>query len=149
MTPRRALAGESEALAAIHALAFPAPWSARDLAALLGAAGVFALVCEVEGEAAGFILCRLAAEEGEILTLATDPTFRKKGVARGLLEAAAAEARAAGAASLFLEVASDNAPAIGLYRREGFVSNGRRRGYYARPGAPPIDALVLSLALNR
>jgi ribosomal-protein-alanine N-acetyltransferase len=143
------LAGETETLAAVHASAFPAPWSESDLAALLAAAGVFALVSEAQGVVAGFILCRLAADEGEILTLATLPAFRRQGVARGLLQAAVAQARAAGAASLFLEVAEDNAPAIGLYRRQGFVASGRRRGYYARPGGPPIDALVLRLALNR
>jgi ribosomal-protein-alanine N-acetyltransferase len=147
--PRRASAGETDALAAIHASAFASPWSARDLAALLGGVGAFALVSEVQGKAAGFILCRLAADEGEILTLATHPDFRRKGVARGLLQAAVAQGRAAGAASLFLEVAADNAPAIGLYRREGFAASGRRRGYYARPGARPVDALVLRLALNR
>jgi [ribosomal protein S18]-alanine N-acetyltransferase len=46
-----------------------------------------------------------------------------------------------------LEVAEDNAAAIGLYKKNGFVETGRRKGYYERPGANAVDALVLSLTL--
>ena len=40
---------------------------------------------------------------------------------------------------MFLEVATGNAAALALYRREGFVEVGRRRRYYADRS----DALVL------
>jgi ribosomal-protein-alanine N-acetyltransferase len=43
---------------------------------------------------------------------------------------------------LFLEVAVDNAPAIGLYRAFGFTEEGRRRGYYQGPNGA-VDALIL------
>jgi len=45
-------------------------------------------------------------------------------------------------------VAEDNAAAVALYEGEGFERAGVRRRYYARPGGPPQDALVLRRALN-
>ena len=61
----------------------------------------------------------------------------------GLIRAA----RRAEAKRLFLEVADDNAAALALYRRLGFVEVGRRQRYYERPAVPAVDALVLQLAL--
>jgi Fur family ferric uptake transcriptional regulator len=139
---------ESDALAALHALAFDDPWSGADIATLLNSPGVFALAAREADVLGGFILCRVVADEAEILTIATDPAYRRQGIARALLEAAAQAAAAGGAETLFLEVAADNAAALGLYRGAGFTPAGRRKGYYSRgPGA--IDALVLRRDLNR
>jgi len=56
---------------------------------------------------------------------------------------------AAGAGSLFLEVAVDNVPAIALYDMAGFRHAGLRKSYYLRQGAPPADALILRRDLPR
>jgi Acetyltransferases len=58
---------------------------------------------------------------------------------------------ASGAQSLFLEVAEDNAAALGLYRSLGFVEVGRRPGYYdARSGGgKEKQALVLRLEIGQ
>ena len=54
-----------------------------------------------------------------------------------------------GAASAFLEVATDNAPALALYTGAGFADAGLRRGYYRDPaGGAAIDARVMTRALN-
>jgi ribosomal-protein-alanine N-acetyltransferase len=134
-------------LAAVHALAFDEPWSAADIAALLAGPSVFALAAPEARSPIGFVLVRVAAEEAEILTLATAPAHRRQGVAKLLVTGAAALAFALGARALFLEVADDNAPALALYAREGFSPVGRRPGYYAR-GADTADALVLRRDLN-
>ena len=52
---------DSDALAAIHAEAFDAPWDAASLSALLASPGVFAVE-----EADGFILIRVVADEAEL-----------------------------------------------------------------------------------
>lgn len=138
--------GDAGTLAGLHAKAFDAPWDASALGDLLRQAGVFGLGVGALGvDAAGFILCRVAADEAEILTLATAPGSRRQGLGLLLVEAAAETASAQGASRLFLEVAEDNAAARALYARAGFLEVGRRRGYYARPGGPPINALVLAL----
>ena len=54
------------------------------------------------------------------------------------------EATSQGATRMALEVAVDNAPAIALYRALGFVTVGRRKGYYARAGGGAIDAAIMA-----
>jgi len=95
----------------------------------------------------GFILCRVVADEAEILMLAVRPDARRSGLGRRLTEAAADVCMTRGAERLFLEVAEDNMAARMLYVRAGFVEVGRRRAYYARPDGPAADALILSLNL--
>jgi ribosomal-protein-alanine N-acetyltransferase len=134
--------GAGETLAALHAAAFDEPWSGEALEALLTAPGVIGLMRED-----GFILIRIAADEAEILTLAVRPQARRRGLGGALVEAGAEAAHAANATSLFLEVAADNRAAIALYARSGFQQVGRRKGYYAREGGAPVDALVLARSL--
>jgi len=148
MTLRSASVDDTPAMAAAHATAFEAPWSAGEIASLMASPGAFAFLVADGDAAAGFILCRAIAGEAEVLTLAVRPEVRRRGVARALLEAAIARARVAGAASAFLEVAESNIAAIALYRGAGFAEVGRRRGYYAREGRPAEDALALRRELH-
>jgi Fur family ferric uptake transcriptional regulator len=138
---------DASAMAGLHALAFEAPWSAKAFEALLAGPGVFALAEPAAGRSLGFILCRAAGGEAEILTLAVHPEHRRAGIAAALVKGAIAAAAARGAASLFLEVAQDNAAALALYARQGFAPVGRRGDYYRR-GSRRIDALVLRRDLN-
>lgn len=131
-------------LAAIHAEAFDAPWSAAALAELLASPGVVAAA-----EDDGFILIRVVADEAEILTLAVRPTARRAGLGARLVEAATVRAAALGAERMFLEVAESNAAARALYARSGFVEMGRRRGYYAHTDGRREDALTLVLNFSR
>ncbi len=87
----------------------------------------------------GFILCRIAADEAEVLTLLVLPPFRRRGVAAALLRAALDTAHAAGATAMYLEVAADNAAGLALYAALGFRQVGRRPHYYGGK----TDALVL------
>jgi len=123
------------ALAALHASAFPAPWSAAVFADLLAQPGVFAVA-----EADGFILMRVVLDEAEILTLAVRPAARGAGLGGRLAGQGAVRAAQAGATRIFLEVAEDNAAARALYDRAGFRQIGCRRGYY---DGGRTDALVL------
>ncbi|WP_292070921.1 ribosomal protein S18-alanine N-acetyltransferase [Brevundimonas sp. UBA7534] len=126
---------DPHALAALHATAFPAPWSAAVFVDLLAQPGVFAVT-----EADGFILMRAVLDEAEILTLAVRPSARGAGLGGRLVGQGAVRAAQAGATRIFLEVAEDNAAARALYDRAGFRQIGRRRGYY---DGGRIDALVL------
>jgi ribosomal-protein-alanine N-acetyltransferase len=141
-------ASDAGVLAEIHASAFDRPWSAAEIAALLDSPGTLAL--QSSGDRKGFVMVRALAGEAEILTLAVAPEGRRQGQARALMQAAIVQALARQAETLFLEVAADNAAALGLYEGLGFEMAGRRKGYYDRGGASPrIDALVMRLCLNR
>jgi ribosomal-protein-alanine N-acetyltransferase len=148
MMLRAAGAGESEGLSRLHARAFEASWSAADIAAMIEGRGAFCLIAEeVDAGPLAFILCRIMAGEAEVLTLAVEPAQQRHGLATALLEAALGLA-APSAEAMFLEVAADNAGAMALYRKAGFVAVGKRRGYYARAAGPSADAIVMRRSLN-
>jgi ribosomal-protein-alanine N-acetyltransferase len=131
-------------MAEIHAASFitPRPWTACEFAALPDSAGAFLCLAPE-----GFLWGRSLAGEAELLTLAVAPQARRQGQAAELVRQFLARATETGATTAFLEVAQDNAPARALYAAAGFAQAGRRRGYYTRPGQPPVDALVLTRAL--
>ena len=112
---RPAGAQAASILAEIHGQGFEAPWSTQEIEALMEGLGAFALVATIQDVLAGFVLCRIAADEAEVLTIATRPSLRRRGVGAALLDAAIATAIARGAVALFLEVAVNNLAALALY----------------------------------
>ena len=123
-------------------------WTRQELAELLASPGVTGLVLQAEGRDAGIALCRVAADEAELLTIAVRPTERRRGAGRRLLAAVIDRARDAGARALFLEVGTDNPAARALYEALGFQVMGTRTAYYHRGEGPPADALIMRLSLN-
>jgi ribosomal-protein-alanine N-acetyltransferase len=130
-----------EEMAAIHASAFAGQgraWAAHEFASLLAQDLVFAV-----SEPQAFALGRVIAGEAELLTLATHPDYHRQGLARACLAGYEAEAQARGAEISFLEVASDNAAALGLYLSVGYVQTAVRAGYYRLAGMAPVDAVIM------
>ncbi len=143
--PRRAVAGDAGAIAALDARVNPSPWSADAVRETLARADGF--VISPPGAAlAGFVLFAQVADECEILDIAVDPAARRDGLGARLLAAALAAAVACGARRCFLEVRASNAGAQAFYRAAGFVEDGRRRDYY-RSGQGREDALLMSREL--
>ncbi len=100
-------------------------------------AGFPLLVARVDATVAGFCSWRrIAPGEAEILNIAVDPAFRRRGVASALLDALGAQAQS----TVFLEVAEPNTAAIALYRRHGWEPIGIRVGYY---GQGTINGIVM------
>jgi ribosomal-protein-alanine N-acetyltransferase len=138
---------------AVHAADFAAlqyaampqgAWSAAFFADICAQPGVFAVIAEGDRlEVTGFLLARTAADECEVLTLAVHPAARREGMASALLEGAARRARGSGAATLFLEVAATNLPALALYEKAGFRHTGTRKAYYGGE----TDARLMQKAL--
>jgi ribosomal-protein-alanine N-acetyltransferase len=131
-------------MAALHAAAMttPRPWSADEFAALLATPGAFAT-----GDDRAFAVGRVVLDEAELLTIATHPGHRRRGLGRAALAAFESEARARGAAIAHLEVAAENAPAIALYDVAGYRRTGLRRGYYRSADGAPVDAVLMAKAL--
>jgi ribosomal-protein-alanine N-acetyltransferase len=136
-----------EALARLHATAFAPAWAPDEIGRLLDHPGAVGLALGGHEGIVAFGIGRVAADEAEILTIVTAPDQRRKGFASRVLSALEDALLGRGAATLFLEVAEDNAPAQSLYRGAGFIEMGRRRGYYPRPRGGTCDALVLSKRL--
>ncbi len=144
----RATAAETPAMAAAHAQAFDKPWREDEFEDLLEGEGIFGFLADEDETPLGVILCRIAADEMEVLTVGVTPAARRRGVGLALMTAALETARRKTVASAFLEVAVDNPGAIALYAALGFRQAGVRRAYYHRGEAGTADALVMRLDLN-
>ncbi len=87
-------------------------------------------VCVHDGRIAGFLVARrVAPDESELLNLVVAPEFRRKGIARALLQGFLAGS----AASLYLEVRQSNQAARNLYKSMGFQEVNIRPEYYQSP----------------
>ena len=93
--------------------------AARDAATLVGYAGIARLGL-------------LPPHEYEIHTIGVDPACQRQGIGRRLLDRLL---EFANGGTVFLEVRTDNAAAIELYRSAGFVQIGLRKKYYRVSGA--------------
>jgi ribosomal-protein-alanine N-acetyltransferase len=86
----------------------------------------------------GFLVARtVAADEREILNLAVAPDFRRKGVARELVNSALGGFRG----DVYLEVRESNGVARELYKSLGFKELSKRKEYY---DSPPETAIVMT-----
>jgi ribosomal-protein-alanine N-acetyltransferase len=135
-------------IAALHEQCFDESWSPKAVADLLAMPGAFGLIDSAAAGPAAFILCRVAGDECEVLTLGVLPAHRRAGMAAAILDAALAIAFGRGARRVFLEVAEDNRAARGLYSAHGFAGVGRRAGYYGAAAGTDSDALILSRLLS-
>jgi len=73
--------------------------------------------------------------------------WRGRGVGSALVAAAIEKARAEGLHKLSLEVFPHNDAAIALYRKFGFVEEGRRVKHYRRASGELWDSVVMGLLL--
>ncbi|MGH9179068.1 MAG: GNAT family N-acetyltransferase [Acidimicrobiales bacterium] len=74
--------------------------------------------------------------------------WRGRGVGTALVLTALDWARQAGAHKVALQVWPHNQAAIGLYRKLGFVEEGRLRRHYRRRNGELWDAVVMGLLLD-
>jgi ribosomal-protein-alanine N-acetyltransferase len=123
-------------------------WTRQDMAEFTASPGVSGIFLLDEGKEIGFALWRVAADEGELLTIAVDAGHRRRGAGRSLLEAVIERAGTGGAVTLFLEVGADNPAACSLYEQKDFRIVGKRTGYYRRSDGPSADALVMRCNLK-
>lgn len=138
-------AGEA---ALVHAASMHDPWSAASIRQSLENTNVLGLGIEVDGALVGFGLLMLIAGEAEVLTLAVDPRFQRRGIARRLLTSLISRCTERGITRVLLEVAEDNNAAITLYNKEKFTTDGVRSGYYTAGRSHPVDAILMSLSLS-
>lgn len=138
ITLRKASPGDLSGLLEIQALSGDAAsWSEQDYRRLMAAADSGVFVAAAGEVVIGFLAYRRTApDEVEILNVAVAPQRRRSGIASKLVRRLVESCEG----SIFLEVRSGNAAAIGLYRKMGFRQAGRRPGYYQ---GPTEDAVLM------
>ncbi len=148
METRLAGPEDAAALAGLHAGSFGAArWTPEQVKGSLAQKTTLTVVAQEGGAARGFIMCQIVEGEAEVLTLCVDAAFRRAGAGLKLVEAALAEMQKREAHRVFLEVAADNAAALGLYEKAGFRAIGKRAKYYSREGGEAADAVRMALYL--
>ena len=126
------------ALYAIEEICFQPPFRfSRSIMRSLVSARTAATWIAQEGELmAGFAIVHWSREPDEpiayIQTIEVAPGQRNRGVARELLNLLENSATLAGARAIWLHVAEENALAIRLYERRGYVLQGREENFYAQ-----------------
>lgn len=124
---------------------FSSPWTRSFFRKTMRDERCRAIVLLDGGTVAGFAVFWSIGRFAELGDIAVDPSLRRRGIGRRLLDGVVTGARLLGATMLLLEVRVSNTPAIDLYRKAGFRRIQRRRDYYVRPVE---DALVLGLDLE-
>ena len=138
-------ARDAEALAAIHAQGFHRGWPREDFQSYIaGRDTPVYIACDARRKIAGFAMLRLAADEAELITIAVDNRWRRKGIGKALMHALFEDLAMTPARKLFLEVAADNPAALKLYGAHGFRKISERQGYYARLDGQPATAIVMA-----
>ncbi len=97
-----------------------------------------------EEDLVAFISYEKVLDEAQIISVAVDPSVRRKGYGKLLFEQVIRLAREDGINVLTLEVRSENIAALKLYESLGFEQVGIRKNYYSNP---VCDGILMDLHL--
>ena len=104
----------------------------------------FYCLVDDHGEVISYVGIFVVIGEGEIVSVATNNTMRGQGFGGILLSEVILREKELGTDKLFLEVRESNAPAISLYKKMGFATDGIRKNFYRKPVE---NAILMSLEL--
>ena len=127
-------------VAQLERLCFSDPWSERSIASELQNPLALWLVAEQDGRVLGYVGSQTVLDESDMMNVAVDLGYRRRGIARALIEALIAALAQGGSRCLKLEVRVSNESARNLYESMGFQRLGLRKNYYQNPRE---DALIL------
>ena len=154
-TVRQASAADGRAMAEIFAavaaerdgIATEPPVDVEERAALFARSAAGSLVAVAGGQLIGMIHIEVSRAGFGDIGMLVSREWRGRGVGSELVRAAASWARDHGLHKLSLEVFAHNAAAIALYRKCGFVQEGRRVKQYRRASGELWDSIVMGLLL--
>jgi ribosomal-protein-alanine N-acetyltransferase len=127
---RAMTAADIEAVSELDALSFSQPWPKNAFESELTNSNARCWVADSEGQIAGALVFWRVLDEAHLATIAVHPAFRRRGVARLLLQTTIDAAYTEGARIYHLEVRAGNDAAQKLYTKFGFEIVGRRARYY-------------------
>lgn len=119
----------------------------NDLSRLAEEASPMFLAARYDGKPAGFLVGEIvrgpAGRAGHIAKVVVDERYRRKGIGDSLMQAFARTAAKAGCKSCYIEVRTDNAGAISLYRKHAYVEKKMVPNYY--PDGASCQIMVKAL----
>ena len=119
-------------IAQIEKLCFSDPWSEEGLEKLLED-GYVCLLALVDGVVAGYVGMYFVLDEGNIINVATHPSYRRRGLAKALLKKLDEASLELDLRELYLEVRLGNESAKALYASNGWYVIGTRKNFYSHP----------------
>lgn len=140
---------DAKMLAKIHAEGFFHGWQVSDFVSYLADQHQTPIyvACDARRKIAGFAILRLAGEEAELLTIAVHKKWQGKQIGTALMRATLDDLLKTPARQFFLEVDEQNASALALYQKLGFVKIAERKAYYPRPDGTAATAVVMRATL--
>lgn len=124
----------------LEAQCFTMPWSEKSFEEALGNPRAVYVVARDGEKVAGYCGAYVILDEGDINQVAVEPSYRKKGIGKKMIQILLEKLKEAGAVSVTLEVRKSNEGAISLYESVGFVKEGIRKNFYEKPME---DALIM------
>jgi [ribosomal protein S18]-alanine N-acetyltransferase len=154
-TIRPAEAGDARAMAELFAavaaertgIATEPPVDIDERAAQFARTADGSVVAVADGQIVGMLHIEVSRHGFGEFGMLVDRDWRGRGVGSALVQAAISRARSQGLHKLCLEVFVHNTAAIALYRKSGFVEEGRRVGQYRRASGELWDSIVMGQAL--
>ena len=129
---RRLRSEDIAAVAEIERLCFDEPWSEKSLDLLLDEKNA-GFVAVIDGQVAAYGGIVTVLDEGQITNIATHPDYRRRGLARAIMDAIDAFSYESGIVYLSLEVREQNSAARALYELCGWHNAGLRKNFYSKP----------------
>lgn len=129
-----------QSLACLESAIFSMPWSETAFAQTLEHPYNRFLVALAEEKLVGCVGATFLGEEADIDKVMVAEEFRGQGIAGKLLEQMLMLGESEGITAFTLEVRKSNEPAIRLYEKFGFVTEGIRHDFYQKPTE---DALIM------
>jgi len=129
---------------AVERTAYQFPWSSGFFRQEMQVACARSILAESDGKAVGYILYWLLPGAIDIHNLAVHADYRRRGIARALLQRVINQAKVQSITRVMLEVRKSNLPAQKLYESAGFSVTAIRKGYYSDNDE---DALAMTLEL--
>ncbi len=112
---------------------FDDPWPKSAFTELLDGSPWYSLLVFHQEEIIAYSAWMIAANELHLASIAVEPKWRRKSVARNLLGRILEHATAKGCGEILLEVRESNEAARKFYERNGFAELYRRPNYYHQP----------------
>ena len=131
-------------IAKLEAEIFSDPWTEESLNDTFEYDYNHLLVEKRDGRLVGYIIYSEVQGEAELLRVAVEKSYRRKGIARKLIKGMLRELREFEAERVTLEVRAHNISAVQLYMRFGFKELFVRTNYYHDP---EDDALIFQKEL--